>query len=372
MYEKAMAHCEPPTDLESRLASRILETEPTVKRVIQPMTLTRKVVLAAALTLLLSISVGAAVLVNWDEIFADRFGQEAASLPVTQTAFQQVGIVSDCDDVTLTVREALGDSNTIYFILDYQLKEDSARELAQRYWDDDSADTRMISVEYFATGDWDWEELKAAEAGLWTELDWAEYKDRSAYLWEKTVLESEQFHSGGSRLLEEQSYNAETGTLTYLLRFHTDSSRYTLQDQPLTLLVVPPVAVVEGKRVPLAEHPALISFQPEYTATVRTGSVRAEDGAYRADVGVSPFTITVDYCGEEYQNLEELRKAVQLVLKDATVLPVWNLGEGYSGSASHSEAVGKADLKCWSHFREIFDVDSIEAVQIGDIMIPLS
>ena len=371
-YKKAMTHCELPADLEHRLASRVLNTEPKERRVIRPMTLVRKAVLAAALILLLSASVGAAVWVNWDEIFAGRFGQEAASLPVTQTAFQQVGVISVCDDVTLTVREALGDSNTIYLILDYQLNDPSAQELAQLYWDSDSAEQRMASVEYFATGNWDWEALKTAEAELWAKRDWTAQKDRSAYLWEENVLVPEQFLGNGSRMQGEQSYHPETGTLTYLLRFSTDSSRETLQDQPLTLLVLPPVAVVEGKRVPLADHPALITFQPEYTATVRRGAVREENGSYRADAGVSPFTITVNYCGGEYRDLKELSEALRLVLKDGTVIPVQALGEGYSGSCSYSEAVGKAELYFRTHFQEILAVDSVEAVEIGTVRIPLS
>ena len=51
-YSKAMAHCVPPVDLEQRLAQRVLEADPVEnKRVIRPMTLARRVILAAVLAL---------------------------------------------------------------------------------------------------------------------------------------------------------------------------------------------------------------------------------------------------------------------------------------------------------------------------------
>ena len=83
--------------------------------------------LAAVLTL----SVGAAVLVNWDDIFSDRFGPEGAETPMAEKAFQPVNVSSVCDDVTLTIREALVDEKSIYLILDYQLPDTVDRETVE-------------------------------------------------------------------------------------------------------------------------------------------------------------------------------------------------------------------------------------------------
>ncbi len=40
---------------------------------------------------------------------------------MAEKAFQPVNMTSVCDDVTLTIREALVDEKSIYLILDYQL-----------------------------------------------------------------------------------------------------------------------------------------------------------------------------------------------------------------------------------------------------------
>ena len=371
-YSKAMAHCVPPVDLEQRLAQRVLEAAPVEnKRVIRPMTLARRVILAAVLALALSVSVGAAVLVNWDSIFADRFGQEAASLPVTQTAFQKVNVTSVCGDVTLTVREALGDSKTIYLILDYRLPETVDRELVQRAWDEeDGLGTGLVKVEYYATGDWDWEKLKEAEAETWAKIDWVSHEDRSTYL-RKNPLKEQKFVGGGGSLTGERGYDPETGTLTYLLRFYTDSHNQTLQDQPLTLLVAPPTITADGVETALADHPALISFQPEYTAVSRSGEARGEDNDWFISAELSPFTVSVSYYGSDYRSIEELRDSLALVLQDGTALPVRGLGEGYSGGQSVNSRFEKSHINYETHFRDILDAGAVTAIRVGEMEIPL-
>ena len=372
-YSKAMAHCVPPVDLEQRLAQRVLEAAPAEnKRVIRPMTLARRVILAAVLALALSVSGGAAVLVNWDSIFADRFGEEAASLPVTQTAFQKVGVTSVCDDVALTVREALGDSKTIYLILDYRLPETVDRELVRRAWnEEDGLGTGLIKVEYYATGEWDWEKLKDSEVEKWAAIDWTSHEDRSTYL-RKNPLKEWEFIGGGGSMTGERGYDEETGTLTYLLRFNTDSHNQTLQDQPLTLLVLPPTIMVDGVETPMADRPALISFQPEYTAVVRSGEARGENNDYFVSAELSPFTISVSYYGSAYRSIEELRDALALVLQDGTVLPVRGLGEGFAGAQSANSSFEKVRLSYETHFKDILDTGAVTAIRVGEVEIPLS
>ena len=82
---------------------------------------------------------------------------------------------------------------------------------------------------------------------------------------------------GASSSLGEQGYDPETGTLTYLLSLSMYGTDKSLLEQPLTLLVAPPTIIVDGVEKPLADHPALITFQPEYTAVARSGEVRGEN-----------------------------------------------------------------------------------------------
>ena len=115
-YHDAMEHCAPPPELEERLREAVLSAEPMPQArpaVFRPKGFVRKALLAAVLAAVLTLSVGAAVLVHWDDIFSDRFGPAGAETPMSEKAFQPVNVSSACDDVTLTIREALVDEKSI-------------------------------------------------------------------------------------------------------------------------------------------------------------------------------------------------------------------------------------------------------------------
>lgn len=91
-------------------------------KILRPRSFARKVLLAAVVAALLTVSVGAAaVIAHWDRLFVERFGPEAETSALGQSVFQEVNVTSVCDDVTLTVRQALTDGKTVSLILDYQL-----------------------------------------------------------------------------------------------------------------------------------------------------------------------------------------------------------------------------------------------------------
>ena len=372
-YQKAMSHCAPPEELEERLEQRVLWAAATRKQTtVRPWSFARKGLLAAVLTVLvLAVGAGAAKLVNGDGIFESAFGRESAASPVTATAFQQVGVTAVSDDVTLTIREALGDSKTIYLILDYQVPETVDREWLREEWELHGP-AELVDVEYYATGDWDWERFREAEGEAWAGKDWADFTWRTNYFSGQCSLYGERFPSGGSKMTSTEGYDPETGTMTFMLMFSTDSGKKTLQDQPLTLVVLPPAFERDGEIVPVADHPALITFQPEYAAKVRTGSVTAADKSYVVSVEVSPFTVSVDYYGSGYMELEEVLGDTVLVLADGTKVSVTELTQGYGGSRSVNEKFEKIRLSYDSQFTEVFDAGAVEFVRVGDIEIPLT
>lgn len=83
-YHESMEHCAPPPELETRLREAVLSADPernTHPAVFRPRGFFRKALLAAVLAAVLTLSVGAAVLVNWDDIFTDRSGPEGRRPP---------------------------------------------------------------------------------------------------------------------------------------------------------------------------------------------------------------------------------------------------------------------------------------------------
>lgn len=367
LYQSAMEHCAPPEGLEGRLRQAVLAARPPEKRqVFRPRGFFRKAALAAALVVILTVSAGAAL--GWNAILTGRFGEDAADTPTGQAAFQDVFVTSTCDDVTLTVRQALVSDDTIYLVLDYQLPDTVDRQWLQEVYESEDAYIFPPKVSYFATGDVSWEELKAAEGETWAGLDWTDYTSYSQYLHD-TVLEPYRFAKGGSSETATQGYDPETNTLTYLLRHTTESDTQTLGSQPLTLLVTPPwVEDAAGAETALADQPAILTFQPEYASQTLTGTWKDTESGRTVNVTLSPFAIQVESYLGTFTGPGDLRGCTALVFRDGTVTPVGELTQGLTGSSSGSKPY-PASVAFSSSFLELVDVTQVEAVRVGDVTV---
>lgn len=382
-YHDAMEHCAPPPELEARLREAVLSAEPEPHlhpAVFRPRGFFRKallvaVVLAAALTL----SVGAAVLVNWDTIFSDRFGPAGVETLMAEKAFQPVNVSSVCDDVTLTIREALVDEKSIYLILDYQLPDTVDPETVEMAYnsreDTQKDDIELPAITYYATDDVAWEDLKAAEQDTWTTLDWTDPLTRIFYgKPDYGKQESTRNLTGrinGSGGLGEAGYDPATNTLSYLCYITGDDDGLDFTAQPLTLLVTPPVLRVNGVDTAVTGHPAILTFQPIAVSQTLTGSYR-HDGFFARAV-LSPMSISVEVTGgTSYQDMGELVRDTSLVLRDGSVLPAADLILGYTGSGGRdTDDSFLFSASFTSQFQELLDVSQVTAVRVGDVTIPL-
>lgn len=377
LYHSAMEHCVPPEGLEERLRQRVLAAAPqeTRKHVFRPRGYVRKAVLAAVLAIILTVSAGAAVLLGWDKVFSRRFGEEAAQTPMGQAALQDVFVSSICDDVTLTVRQALVSDKTIYLVLDYQLPDTVDRAWLQQIFEGENSWVSPPSVYYFATGEMTWEDLRAADQAKWEALDWADNSACSSYLISDNALYAYSFTGGASYQTESQGYDPETNTLTYLLSFTTESKTLTLTNQPLTLLVGPPAAEKSGSTATvLADHPAILTFQPECAnAQTLTGEVTGD--RMRVRVVLSPFSMQVETYGCDFTDPIDLCRGTTLVFRDGTTITADQLttslggGAGASTSASGEKLIHSVDYT--ASFRDLLDVSQLDSVRVGDVTVPL-
>ena len=381
-YHDAMEHCAPPPELEARLREAVLSAEPMPQArpaVFRPKGFVRKALLAAVLASVLTLSVGAAVLVHWDDIFSDRFGPAGAETPMAEKAFQPVNVSSVCDDVTLTIREALVDEKSIYLILDYQLPDTVDPETVEMAYnsreDTQKDDIELPAITYYATDDVAWEDLKAAEQDTWTTLDWTDPLTRIFYgKPDYGKQESTRNLTGrinGSGGLGEAGYDPATNTLSYLCYITGDDDGLDFTAQPLTLLVTPPVLRVNGVDTAVTGHPAILTFQPIAVSQTLTGSYR-HDGFFARAV-LSPMSISVEVTGgTSYQDMGELVRDTSLVLRDGSVLPAADLILGYTGSGGRdTDDSFLFSASFTSQFQELLDVSQVTAVRVGDVTIPL-
>lgn len=381
-YHDAMELCGPPPELENRLREAVLSAEPGPQArpaVFRPRGFFRKAALAAVLAVALTLSVGAAVLVNWDDIFTDYFGPGAAETPMAAKAFQEVNISSVCDDVTLTLRQALVDEKNLYLILDYQLPDTVDPETVEMAYnsreDTQKDDIELPAITYYATDDVAWEDLKAAEQDTWTTLDWTDPLTRIFYgKPDYGKQESTRNLTGrinGSGGLGEAGYDPATNTLSYLCYITGDDDGLDFTAQPLTLLVTPPVLRVNGVDTAVTGHPAILTFQPMAVSQTLTGSYR-HDGFFARAV-LSPMSISVEVTGgTSYQDMGELVQDTSLVLRDGSVLPAADLVLGYTGSGGRdTDDSFLFSASFTSQFQKLLDVSQVTAVRVGDVTIPL-
>ena len=382
-YHDAMELCGPPPELENRLREAVLSAEPGPQArpaVFRPRGFFRKAALAAVLAVALTLSVGAAVLVNWDDIFTDYFGPGAAETPMAAKAFQEVNISSVCDDVTLTLRQALVDEKNLYLILDYQLPDTVDREAVAMAYESEDRQVNGIGlpdISYYLTGDVSWEDLKAADQGMWADIDWTDpnayisYVGREKALMGSALAKHTSGTTGGS---ESQGYDMEANTLTYLFRIAVESGSVDFTAQPVTVLLTPPVLRVDGVNTAVTDHPALVTFRPTGGSQTLTASYQ-QDGT-SIQVVLSPFTISLHLTGNTtYLDMEELISDTSLVLTDGSTLPVRGLNRsgGYSGHTSRKQGEEfPFSLSFSGSFRDLLDVSQVAAIQVGGMTVPLA
>ena len=376
-YHESMEHCAPPPELEEQLWEAVLSAEPEPQArtaVYRPRGFFRKALLAAVLIVTLTVSAGAVVIANWDAILASRFGEWAASTPMGQAAFQEVYVTSVCDDVTLTVRQALVSEKTVYLVLDYQLPDTVDREAVQRADQSDDDFIYPPEIGYYLTGDFSWADFKAADLKRWHGLDWSDFTSYGDYFLSWNTLQPyrlSNFSDGSSGEVASQGYDPETNTLAYLCSITAKDGDLDFTAQPLTLLVTPPILRVNGVDTAVTNHPAILTFQPSAVSQTLTGSYR--HGGFSARAVLSPLSIYVEVSGgTAYRDTEELVSDTSLLLRDGSILPAVDLIFGFTGGGSHNtedEYLSSADFT--SQFQDLLDVSQVAAVQVGDIQIPL-
>jgi len=357
-----MDRCGPDSGLEERLRKRVLAAggEPARHcRVYRPRSFGRKLLLAAVIAAVLTASVGAALTqVPWDAIFAERFGPDAAASETAARAFQEVNVTSVCGDVTLTVRQAVGDDKTIYLILDLQLPQETDAVAVQRILAAPSA--------------WDWMEAPRINYYAADEITWADIQGLT-YEEAEALLYANRFRGGGSSGISEVRFDADSKTMTYLVYFTRNAdSQADLTARPLTLLVGSPVLHYRDMtEVPLTSHPAILTFQPDYIQQARFYQLRDGEGRLKYEITLSPFALSAKSYFGDYTSIGEFAKDVVLVYRDgAEKLPAKDLGWGGGGSRpTDSEVFTTLSFSC--RFHEILDLDEVRAIRAGDCEISI-
>ncbi len=352
-----MDNCPVPDGLEERMRERVLSASPPQKhRVFKPKAPKKRLSLALAALMLLT--TGAAFVVPWDPFFSQRYGIFNI---IAENAFRKVNVTAVCDDVAVTVREVIGDSNSLSYILDYRLPEDTPQEVLERLEAGEGAYPNA-SIYYLMRGDVTWEEYKASDAEKWANVDWADHHDCNEYWRSSDNLiydYNEQSRSAGEsgRL----RFDPETRTITYLWRYDLRSPDVNFTSQPMTIVMPPPA--LSNPDIALADHPTLVTFQPDYQTTERAGTFN-EDGV-KISVRLTSMGCSIDYEGTEYESYEAAAHDVTLIHSNGRELPLTLVATLPGGSEARSEDGTPEELDFSAHFILLTDTSTITSVRVG-------
>lgn len=352
-YHDAMERCAPPEGMRERMEEQVLSARPEKARTCRPRRRKLAVVLLAAALLL---ATGATTI--WDPLFVRRFGPQAALTALGGAVFQEVDVTSVCDDVSLTVTQALCSDKTIHYILEYRLPEGAPLK-----------GYRFPDLYYYGTGDYTWEELRDKCQDVWSGLDWTDLTSYADYIQseDNPLRPSRLRREGGSGSF---SGEAEDGVLTFCLSMDAGQG-VDLTRQPLTILVTPPYTETEdGTRTAVTGHPAIITFQPAYDGPQARGAV-LEEGDVKITATLSTFSLSLEAEGMGYPYYEDMVKDTRLVAKDGTEKAVSLMG--FTGGGGGFGPEGQPwNVSTTVHFIGLTDPGEFTALRMGDYEIPLN
>ena len=408
-YKKVMDQVQPPEKLEQNIRVTLQEKKFRRRKPI------RAAAIAAAAVLALTVSAGAAYVVrNWDEMLSSYFQPTNQEQQALDNAMQDIGITAEGSGVTITVKQILGDSQSMYVTMDITLPEDmrpemvqlsELRELAEKngyLWDGDEDNWGVL--QRFKT-ECDQEAgtavgLKAvgvAQLGAQAELGTLEEAGEAviktgndfrespmptdAIQWGDGVSVSSQ---GYSTHLSGQKYDAETGILTVMMLLSADESLagekcalalcgfqyedimgyYSEQDNG------------EGKPVETTfkglDAPILLEFTADYTPYEQNYTVW-KDGEEVGTMLLSPIMVYIEIQGEEAEAEYSSLETAALRCKDKSILfedfhrnkPAIVLKDGM-------QIQGKPDTAAWAEQTEIcyyrpeqlFALEDVEEVRM--------
>lgn len=366
-YYKAMEHCAPPEGMRERLEQNVLSAQPEKARTYRPRRKKTALVLLAAVLLLAT-----SATTIWDPLFVRRFGPQAALSALGGAVFQEVDVISVCDDVSLTVTQALCSDRSFYLLLEYKLPDGFSLKEGEHL----SFPGRDL---YYGTGDYTWEEFKAAEGDSWQDYDWStslsfgDYFSRDDFVLGPYNLARSKDGSGSSSGSgRSEGYDPETNTITWMFNYDFNTG-WDLTAQPMTILVTPPILELEdGTRTAVTDHPAIVTFQPAYDGPqALTGSL--EEDAVKITATLSTFSLSLEAQGMDYPWYDEMVKDTRLVTKDGQEKAVSLMGFTNGGGGITDVDSGKAE-EVWTtvHFILLTDVSQFTALRMGDYEIPLS
>ncbi len=418
LYKEVMDRVQPPENLEQNIRAQLQGKKYRRRR---PM---RAAAIAVAAVLVLTVSAGATYVVrNWDEMFASYFQPTDQEQQALDNAMQDINVTAEGGGVTYTVKQILGDSQSMYVTMDITLPEEMRPEVVQLsdlraqaegngyLWDGDEDNWGVLQL--FRT-ECDQESGTAvgisaigvaqlgnqAELGTLEEAGAAVIENGNDFRESPMPTDAIRWGNGASAdsqgystRLAGQKYDAETGTLTVMMLFSADESLagkkcalalcgFQYEDimgyysEPDNGEGKPVETIFKSLDVPIA-----LEFTADYTPYEQDYTVW-KDGEEIGTMQLSPIMIDIEIQGEkseaEYSSLEDaaLRTKEKPILYNdfVKIKPVITLKDGTQIETKQDNATWAEQTEiCYYRPEELFALEDVAEVQLeGFTFVPVN
>lgn len=250
----------------------------------------RRLLLVAALIGILGITaVGAYFMVDWDEIFVDRFTPTEEIASQLEGALDSPMVTVSRDGATLSVRQTMTDGSVMWAVVELELPEDFDMELLRVDSQGLEADTlRLFATQDETTGNW-----YTGPGTIWAqwfqgELPEEELESLTAETMEEKYAFAENLIKLGGGSFLSKNVDAASKTVTYLLMMDYDGEKAG----PVTIWFENIYCGDDGED-PQLSGPIYLSWTPQYT--VDTCSLELEkEGATVGTVEITPLSVKVN------------------------------------------------------------------------------
>ena len=416
LYKNVMDQVQPPETLEQNIRTQLQGKKYRRRR---PM---RAAAIAVAAVLVLTVSAGAAYVVrNWDEMFASYFQPTEQEQQALDNAMQDINVTAEGSGVTYTVKQMLGDSQSMYVTMDITLPEDMRPEVLQLsdlraqaerngyLWDGDEDNWGVLQL--FKT-ECDQESgtavgIKAigvaqlgdqAESGTLEEAGEAVIETGDDFRESPMPTDAIRWGDGASagsdgystRLLD-QKYDAETGTLTVMMLLSADESlagkkcAFALCGFQYEDIMGYYSEPDNGERKPVEttfkglDAPILLEFTADYTPYEQDYTVW-KDGEEVGTMLLSPITVYMEVQGEKSEEEYSSLESAALRSKDKSLLfndfhrnkPVIVLKDGTQITVKPDNATWAETESGYYRPEQLFPLEDVAEVQMeGFTFVPV-
>lgn len=339
-YRDFFSEIHPSDNLRHNIETMILEKQLTTGK---PTRRTLRVgVVAAVLVMVFCISVSAAYIVkNWDNLFIRYFEPTESQQSQLTEAVQDINISVIKDDITYTITQIIGDSNSIMVAMEIILPEGVTMPTLQ------SVQCALAHVEEDA--------LAQAVGDITQETDFGYEKYNSALHAAELATGTASGRQGWQILLNE--YDEEMRVLSVLINFHYEEEVY---DRDCTLVLH---QLWDPKENNLLSEPVVMHFHTDFVSSALNYNV-IESGEIIGSLKLTPMAAYIVFPSKLDDNGKVVYpesfvqdNRITLVMKDGTEI-VFRRG---TTTENDREKTGTY------YVSEIIELDQIQEINCGTL-----